>query len=110
MEKEKNKVLQVKLERLKATQRQQVNNLQSELEKQIMSHKDTVTQGKLLVQTLRDEQEALRQEIEEEIRLVKKNSAEQEMILWKELEELKTQLSLQLSGNLELCEELKGTL
>ncbi|GLD52886.1 reticulocyte-binding protein homolog 2a-like protein [Lates japonicus] len=88
--------------------RQQADSLHRELESQIKSHKDTVSQNELLVQNLRDEQDALLQENVQEIELVQKDTAEKELILQKELEELITLLNDQLSRNLELSMELKA--
>ncbi|KAG8011798.1 hypothetical protein GBF38_004144 [Nibea albiflora] len=60
------------------------------------------------IQNLRAEQEAVRQKMAEEFAVLKQNALVSETIFAKELDELKTQLSLQVSLNLRLTTELKA--
>lgn len=115
VEREKYKVLHEDLEKLRTsyqevnqryevdvlTASQQADYLQCELENQIKSHKEMVSQDKLLMDHLRDEQDALSQKMMEEIRLQWKNVAEKETIL-------KTQLNIQHRLNLEFSTERKA--
>lgn len=103
-EKEKNKALQEELEQLKTsfhevttrhqvdalTARQQIENLQRELEKEVKAHADGVSKELLLQRNMRADQGALQQKMAQEIRLLQQNATEKEMSLQRELEQLRT--------------------
>ncbi|XP_035461577.2 reticulocyte-binding protein homolog 2a-like [Scophthalmus maximus] len=117
-EKKKNKVLRAEMEKLMAdakeirwmyatdvvTVRQLADRLQQKLQKEVKSHEDRVSQDELLVQTLRDEQDALRRQMAEQIGLLQQNASERETVLREEMERLRTQLIVEISLNRELKE------
>ncbi|KAG7231341.1 hypothetical protein INR49_012181 [Caranx melampygus] len=118
-EKDKNAALQKELDDLRASykevtlkceaevlSRQQVENLQCELENEKKAHADRVSENLLLENNLRAEMEALRSKMDQEISLAQQRTSEQELALKRELEELKTQLNNQLSVNQDLTTEL----
>lgn len=119
---EKNKALQEQLERIRASYsevsprydtdvlaaRQQANNFQQELEMERKSHADRVKKDMHLIQNLRAKVGTLRQKMAEEIKVLQKTATDKEMLFQRELEELKTQLNVQTSLNLEFCTKFKA--
>ncbi|XP_030260551.1 myosin-4-like [Sparus aurata] len=115
VEQQKNNLLQDKLDRLSRgyeseviTVRQQAESLQRELEKEVKAHADTVSRGLQVITKLRAEQDDLRHRMTEEINNLQQNTLEKEEHYGRQLEELKTQLTVQISLNLELSTELKA--
>ncbi|XP_035513404.1 myosin-3-like [Morone saxatilis] len=108
-EQDKNKILEEELQRINAsyhdvsfryetyiiTATQQVETLQRELDQHMKSHADMASEGWCIIDDLRDEWE-------EEISILRQNTIKTEMFYKRELEELKTQLSAQISLNLQL--------
>ncbi|KAG7231324.1 hypothetical protein INR49_012164 [Caranx melampygus] len=118
-EKDKNAALQKELDDLRASykevtlkceaevlSRQQVENLQCELENEKKAHTDRVSENLLLENNLRAEMEALRCKMDQEISLAHQRTCEQELALKRELEEQKALLNNQLSVNQDLTTEL----
>ena len=115
VEQQKNNLLQDKLDRISQgyeseviTVRQQAECLQQELEKEVKAHADTVCTGLQVITELRAEQDDLRHRMTEEINNLQQNTLETEEHYGRQLEELKTQLTVQISLNLELSTELKA--
>ena len=115
VEQQKNNLLQDKLDRISQgyeseviTVRQQAECLQRELEKEVKAHADTVSKGLQVITNLKAEQDDLRHQMPEEINNLQQNLLEKEEHYERQLEELKTQLTVQISLNLELSTELKA--
>ncbi|KAF3692208.1 hypothetical protein EXN66_Car007884 [Channa argus] len=88
--------------------KQQVDNLQQLLEKEIKSHTDRQANDTLLIQNLRDEIDTVCQNVAGEIEDLRFYTADKETVFLKELDELKTQLSIQTSLNFELEAEMEA--
>ncbi|KAG8010285.1 Homeodomain-interacting protein kinase 3 [Nibea albiflora] len=87
------------------------NKLQAEKKKNILLQEELqrlCVSYQLIIASLRAEQEALRQKMAEEITVLQQNAFEKEKIYGRELDELKTQLSVQISLNLKLSAGLKA--
>ena len=115
-EQQKNNLLQDKLDKISQeyesevlTVRQQAEGLQRELEKEVKAHADTVSEDLQVITNLRAEQDDLRHRMSEEINNLQQNTLEKEERYERQLEELKTQLAVQTSVNLELSTELKAS-
>ncbi|KAG8010867.1 Voltage-dependent N-type calcium channel subunit alpha-1B [Nibea albiflora] len=121
-EKEKNKIIQQEMDKISISHseitkkyetnvilvREQADKLQCELDKEVKAHAVSVSEGFRKIQNVRAEQEAVRQKMAEEIAVLKQNALVSETIFAKELDELKSQLSDQVSLNLRLTTELKA--
>ena len=115
VEQQKNNLLQDKLNRISQgyeteviTVRQQAESLQRELEKEVKAHADTVSRDLQVITNLEAEQDDLRHRMTEEINNLQLNTLEKEELYERQLEELKTHLTVQISLNLELSTELKA--
>ncbi|XP_027135839.1 kinesin-like protein KIF15 [Larimichthys crocea] len=117
-EREKSMILKKELDKMHETTqkyeaevttvREQAETLQRELETEVKSHAVSVSEGFRMIQNVRAEQEAIRQQMAEEITVLQQNARESEKIFGSELDNLKTQLSVQISLNLELSTELQA--
>ncbi|KAK2844899.1 hypothetical protein Q5P01_011558 [Channa striata] len=90
------------------TAKQQVDNIQQQLEKEIKCHTDREANDHLLIQSLRAEMDGVYQKMAGEIEVLKLYAADKETVFLNELEQLKTQLSIQISLNFELKAELEA--
>ncbi|XP_065806777.1 trichohyalin-like [Labrus bergylta] len=121
LEREKNKFLEEEMESLQnshnklhqsyekevVTVQHQADILQSELVKEVQSNADRAMVDHQVIMNLTAEQKALRIKMAEAMQ-IKKEKALEEAFYIRELEEVKAQLSLQTSLNLELSNELKA--
>nr|XP_046254200.1 rho-associated protein kinase 1-like [Scatophagus argus] len=117
MERENKVLLQKELDKIKLsyhenhlryetdvlTARQHVDTLQLQLDKEIKSHSNTVSEAWSAVNKLSADKETLCQKIAE----VRETLQQKQTLFERELEELKTQLNVQISVNLELSTELE---
>ncbi|KAK2844898.1 hypothetical protein Q5P01_011557 [Channa striata] len=122
LEKEKAQAFKEELDQLRAsyeevnlkydtavlTAKQQVDNIQQQLEKEIKCHTDREASDHLLIQSLRAEMDGVYQKMAGEIEVLKLYAADKETVFLNELEQLKTQLSIQISLNFELKAELEA--
>ncbi|KAK2817243.1 hypothetical protein Q5P01_025434 [Channa striata] len=122
LEKDKNKGLKEELDKIRAayddvsvqynaavwTAKQQTDTLYQEFARERKSFNDQVANDERLIQNLRAEMDKLCQKMTDEIRVLQQNGADKEMLFQKELQELKTQLGVQTSLNLELKAELEA--
>ncbi|XP_030290642.1 paramyosin-like [Sparus aurata] len=115
VEQQKNNLLQEKLDRISQgyeseviTVRQQAESLQRELEKEVTAHADTVSKGLQVITNRKAEKDDFHHRMTEEINNLQLNTLEKEERYERQLEELKTQLTVQISLNLELSTELKA--
>ena len=115
VEQQKNNLLQDKLDRISqeyesevVTVRQQAESLQREFEKEVKAHADTVLRDLQVITNLKAEQDDLRHSMTEEINNLKQKTLEKEEHYERQLEELKTQLTVQVALSLVLSTELKA--
>uniref|UniRef100_A0A0F8CE76 Uncharacterized protein n=1 Tax=Larimichthys crocea TaxID=215358 RepID=A0A0F8CE76_LARCR len=87
--------------------RQKAETLQRELDRETKAHADTVSEGWRVINTLRAEQDALRQKMAE-VNNIQQNAFKRERTFERELEGLKAQLKEQISVNLKLTTELQA--
>ncbi|XP_036961204.1 cingulin-like [Acanthopagrus latus] len=111
----KNNLLQDKLNKISQgyesevlTVRQQAESLQRELEKEVKAHADTVLRDLQVITNLKAEQNDLRHRLTEEINNLMQKTLEKEEYYERQLEELKSQLTAQVSLSLVLSTELKA--
>ncbi|XP_036980886.1 keratin, type I cytoskeletal 9-like [Acanthopagrus latus] len=115
VEQQKNNLLQDKIEKISQgyeseviTVRQQAESLQRELEKEVKAHVDTMLRDLQVITNLKAEQNDLRHSMTEEINNLKQKTLEKEEYYERQLEELKSQLTAQVSLSLVLSAELKA--
>ncbi|XP_036960492.1 keratin, type I cytoskeletal 9-like isoform X2 [Acanthopagrus latus] len=115
VEQQKNNPLQDKIEKISQgyeseviTVRQQAESLQRELEKEVKAHVDTMLRDLQVITNLKAEQNDLRHSMTEEINNLKQKTLEKEEYYERQLEELKSQLTAQVSLSLVLSTELKA--
>ncbi|KAM8740951.1 uncharacterized protein AB9X84_018462 [Acanthopagrus schlegelii] len=113
VEQQKNNLLQDKLNKISQgyesevlTVRQQAESLQRELEKEVKAHADTVLRDLQVITNLKAEQKDLRHRMTEEINNLKQKTLEKEEYYERQMEELKSQLTAQVSLSLVLSTEL----
>ncbi|XP_036974692.1 interaptin-like isoform X2 [Acanthopagrus latus] len=111
----KNNLLQDKLNKISQgyesevlTVRQQAESLQRELEKEVKAHADAVLRDLQVITNLKAEQNDLRHRMTEEINKLKQKTLEKEKYYERQMEELKSQLTAQVSLSLVLSTELKA--
>ncbi|XP_036945537.1 centromere-associated protein E-like isoform X2 [Acanthopagrus latus] len=115
VEQQKNNLLQDKIEKISKgyeseviTVSQQAESLQRELEKEVKAHVDTMLRDLQVITNLKAEQNDLRHSMTEEIKNLKQKTLEKEKYYERQLEELKSQLTAQVSLSLVLSTELKA--
>lgn len=82
--------------------------LQSQLKQEVQDHAATKSNGWKVINSLKAEQEALRQKMAEERNVLQKDIKEMETRFERELAEMTSLFNQQLSLNLELSTEFKG--
>lgn len=92
------------------TARQQIEHLQHELEQEAKTYVDCVSTNLLLEETMRAEQEALKQQKDQEFRLLQQHMAERETSLQRQVDKLRGQYKTQLATNQELSIKLNQAL